>query len=55
VTALTVVSEANNIVSGEFTMPSSSDQYLYLIWDLRTIESVELTYDASTASTACCS
>ena len=55
VTPLTVVSEANNIVSGEFTMPSSSDQYLYLIWDLRTIESVELTYDASTASTACCS
>lgn len=55
VTPLTVVSEGNNIISGEFTMPSSSDQYLYLIWDLRTIESVELTYDASTASTACCS
>lgn len=38
----------------EYTNPSDDD-YLYLVWDLRYSQQVTLDYDASSASTACCS
>lgn len=38
----------------EYTNPSDND-YLYLVWDLRYSQQVTLDYDASSASTACCS
>jgi len=42
-----------NQVSFNYTNPSNHD-YLYLVWDLRYSQQVTLNYDASSASTACC-
>lgn len=38
----------------EFTMPSTSDDYLYLIWDLRTSTEAELCYSDVSVDDACC-
>ena len=42
-----------NQVSFNYTNASNHD-YLYLVWDLRYSQQVTLNYDASSASTACC-
>jgi len=44
---------AGSVYNGEFTMPVTGN-FLYLIWDLRTSSSVELTYNLSSEVTACC-
>lgn len=49
-----ITSDGNQNYS-EFTMPSGSAQYLYLIWDLRKVSSLTLDYNGSSATTACCS
>lgn len=39
---------------GNFTMPNNSNQYLYLIWDLRTITQKELCYSSLNLQSSCC-
>lgn len=55
-TATPVVSPALGLhqATFQYTNPSDDD-YLYLVWDLRYSQQVTLDYDASSASTACCS
>ena len=39
----------------EFTMPSNTNQYLYLIWQYRAkATSTDLCYDASSSAAVCC-
>jgi hypothetical protein len=38
----------------DFTMPSTSDDYLYLVWDLRTPTEAELCYSDVSVDDACC-
>tara|TARA_R110000824_G_scaffold265436_1_gene454347 strand:+ start:1951 stop:6930 length:4980 start_codon:yes stop_codon:yes gene_type:complete len=45
--------EIGTIEGGAFTIPESN-QYLYLVWDLRIIRSSQLCYSAISALEACC-
>jgi hypothetical protein len=47
------VTGAGNFYSGTFTVPSNG-QYLYLIWDYRNSQSIELCYSNTSSSDACC-
>ena len=40
--------------SAEFTMPSTADEYLYLIWDYRQSTEIVLCYSAEDTLDACC-
>ena len=57
---LAASNNANPITGGgglygaNFVMPNTADQYLYLIYDYRNAEEVELCYDANTSFAACC-
>ena len=43
-----------NTFQSQFTMPSSSDQYLYLIYDYRRATEIELCFDEGDMDAACC-
>jgi len=43
-----------NTYTAEFTMPSSSDEYLYLIYNYRKPTEIELCYDAASTFAVCC-
>jgi hypothetical protein len=49
-----VSSNGGNTYTAEFTMPSSTDEYLYLIYNYRKPSEVELCYDASSTFAVCC-
>ena len=49
-----VSSNGGNTYTAEFTMPSSTDEYLYLIYNYRRPTELELCYDASSNFDACC-
>jgi hypothetical protein len=55
-TAATTLSTSgvSPVYFGNFTMPNNSNQYLYLIWDLRTITQNELCYSSLNLQNACC-
>ncbi len=40
--------------SANFTMPTSTDEYLYLIYDYRRPTEIEMCYDATSSDAACC-
>lgn len=40
--------------SGAFTMPTSSDTYLYLLYNYRRPTTITMCYDATSSSAACC-
>ena len=48
------ITGAGNTYRATFVMPNTVGQYLYLIYDYRNAEEVELCYDASTSFAACC-
>ena len=50
----TPITGGPNAYQANFTMPSGSDQYLYLVYDYRHGTAVTLCYDASTAIDSCC-
>lgn len=55
-TASPISSPVNGLHQATFQYTNPSDyDYLYLVWDLRYSQQVTLDYDASSASTACCS
>jgi len=43
-----------NTYRANFVMPNTTDEYLYLIYDYRAAEEVQLCYDANTSFAACC-
>ena len=45
---------APSAYSASFTMPSTTDEYLYLIWDYRQSTPIELCYSAEDTLDACC-
>ena len=49
-----VTSNGGNTYTAEFTMPSSTDEYLYLIYNYRRPTELELCYDASSDFAVCC-
>ena len=51
----TPITGGPNTYEAAFTMPSSSDQYLYLIYDYRNSSSVELCYSTVSVGDVCCS
>lgn len=50
----TPISGGPNTYEATFNMPVNNDQYLYLIYDYRRPTAIELCYDASSLSAACC-
>jgi hypothetical protein len=54
-TDITPVVQSGNTYYGDFTMPLTSAQYLYIIYDYRNkVAKTDLCYDASSSKTACC-
>ncbi len=50
----TPITGGGGIYRANFLMPNTSDAYLYLIYDYRNAEEVELCFDAFTSFAACC-
>ena len=48
------ITGAGNTYRAAFVMPNTAGEYLYLIYDYRNAEEVELCYDANTSFAACC-
>jgi hypothetical protein len=53
-TQITPVTGGPDLYEGSFTMPTSSDPYLYLIYDYRDKQEVTLCYSSSSAEGSCC-
>jgi len=54
-TDITPIVQSGNTYYGDFTMPLTSAQYLYIIYDYRNkVAKTDLCYDASSSKTACC-
>ena len=49
-----ITTGAPNVYSSEFIMPTSTDNYLYLIYDYRNSVPIELCYSATSLSESCC-
>ena len=47
-------SQAPGKYYADFTMPSTTDDYLYLVYDLRTTTNVSLCYSNTSFNDACC-
>ena len=53
-TQITPVTGGPDLYQGSFTMPTSSDQYLYLIYDYRDKQQATLCYSAVGITDVCC-
>jgi hypothetical protein len=53
-TQITPVTGGPDLYQGSFTMPTSSDQYLYLIYDYRDKQEATLCYSAVGITDVCC-
>jgi len=53
-TEITPVTGGPDLYEGSFTMPTSSDPYLYLIYDYRDKQEVTLCYSSTSAEESCC-
>ena len=53
-TQITPVTGGPDLYQGSFTMPTSSDKYLYLIYDYRDKQQVTLCYSSTSLQDSCC-
>ena len=53
-TQITPVTGGPNLYEGSFTMPTSNEQYLYLIYDYRDKQQVTLCYSSTSLQDSCC-
>ena len=53
-TNLAITEVTSDKFSGTFTMPTSTDTYLYLLYDYRRPTEIEMCYDATSSDAACC-
>lgn len=53
-TQITPVTGGPNLYEGSFTMPTSTDEYLYLIYDYRDKQQVTLCYSSTSLQDSCC-
>ncbi len=53
-TQITPVTGGPNLYQGSFTMPTSTDEYLYLIYDYRDKQQVTLCYSSTSLQDSCC-